>query len=192
MKTNLITYFLLLTLMVFSCKPKQNLTNKTTFPKFIGNELDFLGSYKTSSEIENEQSIFHYDSLNLKTVRNEIKYEFWIDELLVYSIATDSGNQCRIIEVFKKNFILISSGSCGIATPDFVDRNDVKVIDINSHKIYSFSLNNLRLTRSIEMSKLGYPKSKKYFGVLNFDLESNKLKIYNQYTGVMEIDLNEN
>lgn len=191
MKTNIIKYLLFLVLSLISCKPKQNSVHRTNFPSFFGNELDFLGSFKSSSKTENEQNIFHYDSLNLKTVQNENSYEFWIDHLLVYSMPTKVENECRVIEVFKKNFILISSGSCGIATPDFVNRNNVKVIDLNSSKIYNFSLNDLRLTRSIEMSKIGYPNSKKYFGIVSFDLDFNKMKIYNQYVGTLEIILNE-
>ncbi|WP_353777422.1 hypothetical protein [Winogradskyella sp. 3972H.M.0a.05] len=191
MKTNIITYLLFLAFLLISCKPKQNLVYEISFPGFFGNELDFLGSFKSSSKIENEQKIFHYDSLNLKTVLNEKNYEFWIDNILVYSMPTKIENECRVIEVFKKNFILISSGSCGIATPDFVDRNNVKVIDLNSHKVYNFSLNEFRLTRSIKRSRIGYPNSKKYFGIVSFDLDFNKMKIYNQFSGTLEINLNE-
>ncbi|WP_178984882.1 hypothetical protein [Winogradskyella helgolandensis] len=191
MKKNIIICWLLF--LLISCKSKDNITSnlRTNLPSFFGNELDFLGSYSSSREIDNDIYTYQYNKLNLKTVKKENRYEFWIDDVLIYSIVLNNSDECRIIEVFKKNFILISSGSCGIATPDFIDRNDVKVLDLNSRKVYSFSLSNLRLTRSIEMSKLAYPKSKLYYGILNFDLDFKTIKIYNQFSGVLEIDLYE-
>lgn len=191
MKKNIIICWLLF--LLISCKSKYSITPnlRTNLPSFFGNELDFLGSYTSSREIENDTYTYQYNKLNLKTVKKENRYQFWIDDVLIYSIVLNNSNECQIIEVFKNNFILISSGSCGIATPDFIDRNDVKVLDLNSRKVYSFSLSNLRLTRSIEMSKLGYPNSKLYYGILNFDLDLKTIKIYNQFSGVLEIDLNE-
>ncbi|MDT0622039.1 hypothetical protein [Croceitalea vernalis] len=163
-----------------------------TFPDFFGNDLDFLGSFKTITETDNGDIINYYEELNLKTVRNKENYEFWIDNLLVHSLPTKANNECRVLEVFKKNFLLISKGSCGIATPDFVDRNDVKVIDLNSNNIYRFSLEELKLTRSIEMANVGYPNSKIYSAIVSFDLESQIIKIYNQSLGILEVNMTEN
>lgn len=191
MKWNFMKHLLILVLLLISCKPIHY--KKIEIPRFFGNNLDFLGSYKTSGGKEEGLYIGYYDSLNLKTIYSygDKRDEFWIDDSLIYSTEPLGINECRVFEVFKKNFVLISVGSCAIATPDFVGRNNVKVIDLNSKRIYNFSLNDLRLTRSIEMSKIAYPRSNDYFGILNFDLDSKKIIIYNQYSGRLEIDLTE-
>ena len=189
MKWNFVKHLLLLVILCASCKPipYKNIKIST----FYGNDLDFLGSYKTAGEKVNNLYINYYDGLNLKTIRNDSKYEFWIGDSLIYSADSIGIKQCRVIEVFKKNFVLISNSSCAIATPDYVDRHDVKVIDLNSKNTYKFSLNDLRLTRSIEMSKIAYSNSNKYYGILNFDLDSKKVIIYNKFSGSLEIDLTE-
>jgi hypothetical protein len=191
MKKHILTLLFCVILLLISCKSNQNSIAKTNFPDFLGNDLDFLGSFKSASETENNNFIKYYEELNLKTIRNEENYEFWIENSFVYSLPTKTENECRVIEVFKRNFLLISKGSCGIATPDFVDRNDVKVLDLNSKKVYTFSLEELKLTRSIEMSKVGYPNSKIYSAIANFDLDLKKIKIYNQSLGMLDVNLTE-
>ena len=189
MRNKFKTLLLLLFILFASCKTSEKEYTKNRLPQFFGNELDFLSSYRSTSDKDNNKSIVSYESLNLRTVNDNDNYEFWIRDSLVYSMPKKIKDKCRVIEVFKKNFILISNGSCGIATPDYVDRNNVIIIDLNSHHLYTFSLGDLFLTRSIEMANSGYPNSNNYFGILNIDLDSKKIKINNQLKGTLEFDL---
>jgi hypothetical protein len=153
-------------------------------------ELQFLSYFQTSSKKINNTFILEYDDLNLRQIISEFKSEFWINETKLVELPISKNTSCNFNEVFKSNFLVISKASCGSATPDMIERNDVLIVDLNTLKKYKVDFGKLKLTRSKLTLDEFYQNSKDYFYILDINLDNNVIRIENKKIGKLSFRLN--
>ena len=186
MKKILLTFIILTFNLIVSCKSTEY--KKAVYPD-IPIELQFLSHFQTEIENKTDKVVIEYGELKLKQIIKDSLSEFWIDEKRLITVPKSSHGNCYTREVFKKNFLLFSKGSCGAAGPDLVERKEVILIDLNSYKIYTIDFGEFMLTRSIKAVDEFYKNSDKYSAILDVDIEKNVIRITNNKIGIKTIEM---
>ncbi|WP_299224241.1 hypothetical protein, partial [uncultured Aquimarina sp.] len=186
MKKILLPFIILILNLNLSCKSAEY--KKVVYPN-IPIELQFLSKFQSDIENRTDEIVIEYDELKLKQVIKDSQSEFWIGGKKLISVPKSTHRNCYIREVFKKNFLLISKGSCGAAGPDLVERKQVILIDLNSYKTYEIDFGEFMLTRSKSAVDEFYSNSDKYSAIVDVDIEKNLIRITNNKIGIKTIEM---
>jgi hypothetical protein len=186
MKKILLPFIILIFNLHLSCKSAEY--KKAVYPN-IPIELQFLSHFQTDIENKTGEVVIDYEELKLKQIIKDSQSEFWIGEKKLITVPSNTHGNCYTREVFKKNFLLISKGSCGAAGPDLVERKQVILIDLNSYKTYKIDFGEFMLTRSKIAVDEFYSNSDKYSAIVNVDIEKNVIRITNNEIGIKAIEM---
>ena len=186
MKKILLPFIILIFSLNLSCKSAEY--KKVVYPN-IPIELQFLSHFQTEIENKTDEIVIDYEELKLKQIIKDSQSEFWIGNKKLISVPKSTHGNCYIREVFKKNFLLISKGSCGAAGPDLVERKQVTLIDLNSFKTYEIDFGEFMLTRSKNAVDEFYSNSDKYSAIVDVNIEKSRIRITNNKIGIKTIEM---
>ncbi|WP_103068599.1 hypothetical protein [Aquimarina sediminis] len=185
-KNILLPFIILIFNLIVSCKSIEY--KKPEYPN-IPFELQFLSHFRTDMVEKTNEVVIEYEKLKLKRIIKDSESEFWIAGKKVITVPKSSHENCYIREIFKKNFLLISKSNCNAAGPDLIERKEVILVDLNSHKTYTIDFEEFMLTRSKKAVDEFYSNSEKYSAIFDVNVEKRIIRITNNKIGIRTFDM---